>query len=232
MADPYLMALMRGEIKQEKKDQDEFDIAADQMLEKYVKTLEESKLDSLEARKLKLSKELKFAELEEPTISGLKYLMSHEADAAMVDQFLEAKHRLEELDLETFKDLDSWSDCISQEVLDAISNRGVEAYHQGEFEICLSLYALLTTFKQESGEYWLKLGISALKSADFNLALKSFDQALKKDPNLFEAHLFSAECYLNKGLVENAKQELEAVQTTQFDEVFSRFKEELGKSCI
>ena len=247
MSDPYLMAMMRGEFSGQKTKatvpKDKFDMAAEKYLEQYVETLDleiddgRNQLDTLEVKKarmcLQIMSELRFKELDSLVIKGLKYVVAEGAQfldqglyGAMLDQFTEMGEHLEDLDFDKPENFNDWSN-LTQDVLDGIVRIGIAAYGRGQYALCLSMFALLASVKSDNADYWLRLGIAAQKNEDYELALKAYTFAIKINPVLIEARLFSAECYLKKSLVQNAKEELveakELSKIVQLDETLSAF---------
>lgn len=242
MPDPYLMAAMQGGLshgaKSTAKTKNKFDVAAEKYVDMHVEALHfeeefaQDKLFSPQMRKAQLRAELlaalQFSELDKPLDNAFKLLFSeglqyidHEVYPAMIDQFKQMADRLEKLDPTQPEELHSWS-TLSDAVLNEIAKMALTKYDEENYTPCMALFVLLTVLYGDNFEYWYRLGIAAQKSEEINLALKAYTEALKIEPELVGARLFSVECYLKIGSKQAAEEELEKAKSLKalagFDE--------------
>lgn len=98
---------------------------------------------------------------------------------------------------------------VSNESVDAIVEIAVAKFDEEQFGACLALFTFLTVLTPESADYWFRAAIAAQHNQDDDLALKNYAIAAQLAPELAEAHIFAAQCYLNKGLSPEAAEEYE-----------------------
>lgn len=224
--DLYLQAMMTGQLN--KKDQ--FEESIEQEVDQYITSLsiehEPNLLMTPSMRKAKikaeLKEELKMVELAELNSNAFLLLrtdslpfLARVLHEEMLKEFDQAEQHMEKLDLSgevppILQSLLGFSD----ETMGAILAVAIGMYQAERYRDCLSLFTLLTTLVQDNFEYWFRLGIAAQKCEDLDLALKAYAIAICLNPDLMEARLFSAECYLAQGNRDDAAEEIQAAKAT------------------
>jgi hypothetical protein len=92
--------------------------------------------------------------------------------------------------------------------MQAILKVGLGKYNENDYQSSFAIFALLSSLDYANNEYWYRLGITANKIGEINLALQAFAYALFLKQNLLGARIFSAECYLKLNQIEDVKAEL------------------------
>lgn len=127
----------------------------------------------------------------------------------MIDQLSKIAFYLDQLDFsKPPKASLSSSLHISESTLQAIYKIGLAKYDEDKLDDSLSLFGLLASLDHENEEYLFRLGIVATKMESWDLALKAYTYALYLNPDLLGARIFSAECYVKLGRIEDAKEEI------------------------
>ncbi len=127
----------------------------------------------------------------------------------MVKQFSEAGDYIEKIDLtkpieEDYASLLHFDDSTMQSIFKIAQ----EKYNENKIEESFSIFALLSTLKPETFDYWYRMGIIAHQMQQYAFALKAFTNATYFYPDLLGSRIFSADCHLKLGQIENAKTEL------------------------
>jgi tetratricopeptide (TPR) repeat protein len=81
-------------------------------------------------------------------------------------------------------------------------------FEENSIDNVLALNALLTTLCPEIPEFWLYLGIAYQEKENFQKALRAYAYCHIIDVENIAAWVFSAECYINEMLLEDAECEL------------------------
>lgn len=231
MHDPYLHALFHGEIARKNKkitpqaqpEKNKFDQAIENHIDQYIDSLNlelkfhDNPLINPETKKAQLRDELKSSfvmpEFEKLLSEAFNVLLashynylSPEQCRQMEQEFLEMNQEIEKIDLNE-ADENNFQTLfkISDGVMDGILTMGIVKYQEQEYPCALAIFTLLTCFNPENEDYWYRLGISAQKSEDYQLALKAYDTVLETSPELLGALIFSAECHLRLNQKESAQ---------------------------
>lgn len=224
MVDLYLQAMMQGQIVNRKKNK--FDEAMSREIKHYVDSLPleedigESQLVSPRMKRIKLMEELKeeakMTELTEYIEKAFSFLRSdglHYLEPSALEKLTLALKNsaklLKDLDLsqEMPKD-DQMILGFSNETLAMIYQVATGAYRDERFESCLAVFVLLATLNPANPEYWFRTGIAAQKNELIDIALRAYAIASSLVPELIGARLFAAECYLAKGALKEAAEEV------------------------
>lgn len=238
MPDPYLEAMMKGEIitaggiaerhaVPQKKDR--FTDALEKKIEEHLDSLqlEEISVDALltpAVRKAKLKRELleanKFFETESYLTSALNILRTKwiqgdddETLKEMEERFSKIADILNTAEIETLSTESLYTVLgISDDLMSAILEMAIQYFASEEYDNSLAILILLTTLAQDNPNYWLRLGIAAQKTENYQLALKAYDITFELAPNAIGPLLFSVECYLGDGQPEKALEVIEEVK--------------------
>lgn len=227
--DPYIQAMLRDEYRSKKKEQtpkSQTEIDLENQIDSYVDGLEfEEEVSNLALLSPKLKKErikmtikeaLKFPELTGDLERAIKLLFSEgaaylsiEANQLLLSDFLKASDLLAESKSTDIVDINFQELAkISDESMKSILIIAIAKFSEEKYEDCLSLFSLLTVLSPAYSEYWIRLGIAAQKCLNFDLALGAYEAASELDPDLIEARLFAAECFISINRLEEAKKEV------------------------
>jgi tetratricopeptide (TPR) repeat protein len=232
----YIHALMHGEIDLKKKDpkkektapKTEAESELDRQIDAYVDALEldedpsHNALQNVKARKEAMKMEIKEA-AKLPALSqqaqtaitlllseGPAYL-SHEANETLQSDFSNASANLASPSEKSEESLQTLAK-ISDATMTSIIEVAIAKFTEARFEDSLSLFSLLTILNPAYSEYWLRMGVAAQKCDKIDLASRAYAAAIELDPNLIGARLFAAECFVNRGLMNEAKEQVEAAK--------------------
>jgi tetratricopeptide (TPR) repeat protein len=241
MPDPYLEAMLKGEITTSggipgkvavAKINDRFNVALEKKIEEHLNSPhpeEEIRVAALltpAVRKAKLKRELleanKFPELENYLTSAFNILrtkwvqgIDDEMLKEMEERFSKIADILNAAEIETLSTESLYAVLgISDAVMSAMLETAINSFADEEYGNSLSLLVLLTTLAQENPDYWLRLGIAAQKIEDYKLALRAYGITLEIAPNAVGPRLFSVECYLRDDQPEKALEAIEEVKKT------------------
>ncbi len=233
MSDPYLEAMMKGQLLSKKlvQEKDKFEIAIEQEINQYIaaQSLEndfiKNELNSPTMQKAKLIAEIKagidLSELEQHIEIAQNILLSEghqHLDETTAHEIIESissiPEVIEDADLSTFE-TDDFQHIfkISDKVMQGILEIGIKKYKIEDYASSISIFALLTTLAPGNSDYWFRLGIAAQKNENTSLALRAYDATIDIEPTLIGAHLFSVECHLQNEDLDKAKQSLQKAKT-------------------
>lgn len=236
MPDPYLEAMMHGEILNKKKNKppkggdipkDRFEIALDknirQMVDLIYADIEpiHGQLISPEMQRKKIEADLRESlgspELSQYLDTAFKTLLNEgkqylepENYETMIKEFSKAIEYLDQLDLEKLlsEPLDKVLD-IHTETIDSIFKIAIEKYKEEQYNASLALFVLLTILQNEDFDYWYRAGIAAQQCENYTFAIKGYNTAENLNPELIGAYLFATECYLKLDQKSEAKDKFE-----------------------
>lgn len=214
--------------KKKKSPKRQLDAEIDQEIDQYVDGLEfeensfqntiESPKTKKERMKIEIKEAVKLPELSQNLESAIKLLLSEgatylseEANATLLSDFSNASTFLTDMKLAGIGkgDMDLQELIkISDESMKSIVVIAIAKFAEEKYADCLSLFTLLTILNPAYSEYWIRLGLAAQKSGNFDLALRAYAATLMLDPNLIEARLFAAECHVERNDLDKAKTEL------------------------
>lgn len=220
MRDPYLEAMMRGEVAArgttpvpKKGEKNRFEIAIDKNIDQILNYFSfdgapgRIELNSPLMKRKKAEAELReafknsqldpFIETAVPTLidEGKQYLESA-VYQEMVADITDATERLDQLDLEeTPDDLNAILN-FSAETIAAIFKIALAKFEEERYFTSLALFVLLTLLQLEDYDYWYRTGIIAQLCQNYNLAIQAYRNATACYPKSIGARLFAAECYL------------------------------------
>jgi len=238
MVDPFLLDMMKREFNRVKKNDLEFsakkdlvksvnsrfDKAISQGIDEHLATLSfergENMLISPELKKARVREELKETlemkdlssqiemAFEEILQTATQDLSSDESSILMKD-FMHAALVLDHFDPQTpmektFQQILE----ISQLSIESIYKIALMRFDEEHYDKCLALFTLLTLLRPDIADYWFKSAIAAQYAKNEDMALYNYSIAKQIDPELAMAHIFSAECYLRKGMRSEAKGEV------------------------
>lgn len=259
MPDPYLDALMHGEISPNKKtsaispkEKSSLDLSIENHINKYIDSLNledeygRNPFTSPAMKRAQLREELKAAlkmpEFEKFISEAFKVLLTNhhyylepEICNQMEQEFLGIDEEIGNMDLdelpkENYQSLFK----ISDEVMDGILTIALAKYDEQDYESCLAIFSLLSGLNAENNEYWYRLGISAQKCENYPLALNAYTVALETTPDLLGALLFSCECNIRLNEKDAAKQYLikakEITSNQELDEMWTSLMSKLEKA--
>lgn len=236
MDDPhYLRAMMHGEIHGKKKQPEKknapksrLDEELDKEIDAYVDSIELEEdpkaLQSSKAKRESLRQEIKEAvklpelsKLLETAIGiifseGAKYLSPEENDK-LLSNFSQASTRFASMHLSdaTDKNLQELVE-ISDDSMNSMVTIAIAKFKEERFADCLALFSLLSILNPAYSEYWFRMGIAAQKCENYDLASKAYEAASQLDPKLIGSRLFAAECFVERGLTDQAKAEIAAAK--------------------
>lgn len=231
MYDPYLDALMHGEIIPSKKvaaipkqEKSKFDLSIENHINKYIDSLNleieygRNPLTSPAMKRAQLREELKAAlkmpEFEKFLSEAFNALLTNhhhylqpEICNQMGQEFHGIEEEIEKIDFneppdENYQTLFKISDAV----MDGILTIAKAKYNEQEYALSLAIFTLLTSLNAGNYDYWYRLGITAQKCENYPLALKAYDIALEMSPDLIGALLFSCECHIRLDQKDAAKQ--------------------------
>jgi len=97
---------------------------------------------------------------------------------------------------------------ISDSTLKSINKVGVAKYDEGNLEGSLSIFGLLATLDHDNENSLYRVGIAAAQLEKWDIALKAFTNAIKLSPEFLGARVFSAECHVRLGQINEAKEDI------------------------
>jgi tetratricopeptide (TPR) repeat protein len=225
---------MHGE-EVKKKAKSKWDLVIEDEIRAYIDSLHleiqvgAEKLRSPAMERARLVQEMK----EALTYNKLAMLIKEALDflQTSASQYLEKDAR-EELK----SNLDAIPEIIDQSTIESLENKNfqevlkisdmnmgsiykiaVAKFDEQQYDVCLALFALLSTLNPLNEGIWFRLGIAAQKKEDYDLALNCYKTATELNPQLVEPSLFSVECYLRKELVPEAKAVFEILKAKAKD---------------
>ncbi|MBA2368507.1 MAG: hypothetical protein H0V82_05725 [Candidatus Protochlamydia sp.] len=234
--DPYLNALMRGEQPYKKKPSTEeqapkskLEIEQAKEIDSFVNAFnfEEDHNQSLidpkhkrEKLKIAIKESMKMPELSKHIDravgilfkEGSRYLSS-EVNQNLIVDLAQASDQLENIGLEeaTSQNLQTLSK-MSDESINGIQEIALAKFKEERYADSVSLFSLLSILNPGFSEYWFRLGIAAQKDNDLDLASRAYASAQLLDPTHIGAKLFAAECFVLRGLLDQAKADLAAAE--------------------
>lgn len=219
--DPHLYETMHGIHKIPEKQpvtsklEENLNVSIDQFVEKMAleSQLEQHKLLNEQQRRVKIRLEiqeaLKMEELTEKIEVAMQILVGESENLLSKEahhQLLEELINLSKINSEDIKI------SMSDSALDSILEIAIVKFSQNQYDDCLALLSLLTIVSPGIGDYWLRLGISAQKLGQYDLALRAYEAADELDPELIEAKLLSIECCIQLKFFSQAERKLEQVK--------------------
>lgn len=228
MADPFLASLIHGEEVKSKVSEtvpleDKNNRFAEEMRKEIAQQVKEIPIENDPSNQL-LSVELKRARLEAEMLEALemkdvnqqgeiavailaqegkRYLAAGELENLKA-QFLQASHHLAEDDINQLIDEDQIASGFNAEALAAIEKVAVAKFDEEQYSGSLALFVFLTLLDPGNANYWLRAGIASQRNGNETAALQYFVAATEIDPEMCEAHVFAADCYLNQKRNEDA----------------------------
>ncbi|MBA3238343.1 MAG: hypothetical protein H0T62_08385 [Parachlamydiaceae bacterium] len=209
---------------------DKFENAEDKLLDDFIDKF--SLLEASQINKL-IPESIKKAKIKEDLKSSIKCLdfdinlgpafeilfkdrhlhIEEDKYEEMVIQLLNIADYIEQIDFskpieESFYSLFH----ISPSTMQSMFQIGIAKYNEEEFESSLSIFYLISSLDQTNADYWYRLGIIAIQIEKLNLALQGFAYAIFYNRDLMGARIFSAQCYLKLGEIEDAKAELTEIK--------------------
>jgi tetratricopeptide (TPR) repeat protein len=137
---------------------------------------------------------------------GRKYLSQDEYEAVK-ENFKEAKSSLEKVDPKALVEMNVDQILgLTEHTIESIFKIGSAKCQEGDYPIALSLFVVLTVLQPSDFDLWHRTAIIAQGVEDFDLALRAYTEATRLNKGLIEAYIFSVECYLMKGLQQDAKE--------------------------
>lgn len=171
-------------------------------------SVEKHKNDFLKAVEMKEHRELMFKASQIVYEEG-KSLLSEEEWEALSKDLNQAARRLAEIDEDIDLDESLYSVLgFSHNGIRAIQKLMQIKYKEKNFNDVLALNALLTTLCPEIPEFWLYLGIAYQEMENYQRALMAYAYCHIIDVENIPAWVFSAECYINEMLLDDAEVEL------------------------
>lgn len=233
----YLYALIHGELASKKKpdeknedEKNQLEIEVDKEIDTYVdnfvfnETPEQKALQNLKLRRESLRQELKegvklseFSEMVEKAIDILSDEQTNQLSKEGNEQLSAALSRASS-NLATIKSIEIGNATlqsiteISQDTMSLIAQAALAKFAQQMFGDSEALFSFLSILNPEYSEYWLRLGISAQKNENLDLASRAYTAASALDPDNIGARLFGADCLMERHLLEESKIELEAAK--------------------
>lgn len=228
MYDPYLDAIMHGEIFSEKKP-----LPLNRYELEYQKTIknnllvDESNENLLIPQHLRLKKNetkvrelLELEELNQHLEKALQ-ILSEEAERylglnaykAVQENLLQALKILDTIPLENFQ-LESLGAALKilPETTEAIFKIALAKFDEKSFSAALSLMVLLVVFHPEDFDFWYRSGIISQLLGNDDYALKAYATAISLNKNLIGARIYASECYLKLKQNQEAIAEFEEAQ--------------------
>lgn len=223
MVDLYLQSLMHGEFVKKappkKKEADRFTQAIEKDIDRYLDTQSfyGSQLLSPELKRAKMKSEMmdaiEHSELNQQITlafnilknDGLK-ILDKEAYESMEENLKSAAYTIDTLDLnkETQKSLNEVLGFNSL-TMDACVTIANAKFKEGLFDEALAICVLLSTLAPENSVFWYRTGIAAQNAKKNDFAIQAYEAAVELDPALYEAWIFSVQCYLSQGLHNEAR---------------------------
>lgn len=224
MIDPSLFDMMHGVTSKKKKkiDKNSEDPVIEETIQREVDRLmaeEDPTANQLlpkEAKRAKIEQEVRaFADHTEfgKYIASAYSIFETEVteDQTLQKSLSELKKKLNQLDLK-----EELSDeklqailALPEEVQNSILKIGITKFTEEKFEESLAVFTFLTAVADEEPDYWYRLGLVAQKAGHLDLAINALKTVSDLAPDFIGAHLYEAECYLNNGMINEAKLELD-----------------------
>lgn len=149
---------------------------------------------------------------------GTRYL-EKEAYFALVEGLNQLSEKINQLNLENLSDDDIYG---SFEVLLSSSYEilkiGTSKFDEGLVRDSLAIFSFLTLVQSKEPDFWYRMGLVAQKDNNIELALKAFGIAQELNPQLIGPHIYAAECLFNKGLNEEALEEVKLAKSHKTNE--------------
>lgn len=143
------------------------------------------------------------------TLAQAKNEFEKETFAAMVREFNEAFSILNAIEIPQLQQSNFKTHMhISDATMDGISDFALKKFEEGKLAESLALYSLLTALHPENDFYWYRFALLSHQSANLDQALLAYAVTSFLNPLLLGARVFSAECYLEKGMRDDALEEL------------------------
>jgi tetratricopeptide (TPR) repeat protein len=242
MSDPYLQALMTGQLKTVK---DKFTVALEKKIDRYLDTVDFSgEDDKLKSPSMKRS--CYKAELLDTAKKNDPY--EYVSDALGIIKNEGIKYLQEDVLSNLFKELDAIGDrmaginvenlsdeefsllcTVSEDSLKALSEMAIAKFEEQDYSKCLSLSIFLTCLDDNNADYWMRAGIVAQEMQNFPMALNGYTQALDLEEDNIRARLFAAECCLASGLIAEAQAHcLEAENFARANDIDDEIREFLA----
>jgi len=116
---------------------------------------------------------------------------------------------------------------VSDRVLDIINSEAISKFIENKFYDSLSLYVLLTILNPGNSEYWYRAGLMARKCENSNLELQMYREAIEISPLSIGPRIFSIFYYINMNSLEEARSEVEKVDTLIQTSIIEEYEQEL-----
>lgn len=251
--DPYLKALMEGQLNKKpvkpNKDADKFDLAAENEIEKYLKTVnfdenpQNLQLVTPAMKRAKLKEELKdkahlnelrsyFATALQTIQNESKQILSSEENERLLTDLNSIVEKLNQIQLETSPDdqIDTLL-SISDLSCNALIKLGATKYAENNLSSSLAIFVLLASFYPYDAEYWFRIGMIAQEMENFDLAFRAYENASNCDPDFIGPSLFAAQCHLTQKNIDKAREKyLEAKQIAERIEIPEEWKDVLNRT--
>lgn len=215
------MSNLKKQIDDNKEKKSRFDLETEKSIDAYIATLDFDKDDpqnqfttpelKREKMKTELQEQAKLSELSAFIETAFEILTSQEEKYLEAEQFEimyadfdKGNDALEETKLNSphanFQAILHFSDST----IDSIFKIAVAKFIESQLSDSLSLFVLLATLVPENPDYWLRAGILAHRSENFELATRLYSTTTALDPTLVNPLLFSIDCYLKRGMKPDA----------------------------
>lgn len=189
------------------------DIYLLQQLSRPLKTKFETAYEKHMSEHTELKELVDSYELDQHISIAVKFLMT---DQRLLPTFKKMNEKLAKVDPDqNFSEELAQFFQLDEGLLDEIYEIGINKFKEEDYAVSLGCFVLLSSLDSLNEDYWYNEGIVAQKCGNYALALKAYSSALALDPNLIGALLFSAQCYLEKGLLEKASEALESAQNLE-----------------
>lgn len=226
MDDPFLEAMLKGNAPKIKK-ADKYEMALERHIKLYFDALppDDEPLNPLLSPQLQRKK--KELELKESLTNldinnhlkeavqvvlhdGKRHLDAETYDVVKGD-FTTASRILAERDPENVSTDDfSVTLQISDLTIDSIFTIAIAKFEEENYAACLSLFLFLTVLQPSEFDFWYRAGIAAQHCENWELAINAYAMAFDLNQELVEARLFSVQCYIKLGLLDEAEAECAA----------------------
>ncbi len=255
----YLDALMHGELLPNKKSanansirktklendlEKEIDAYVDDF--KFEENSDQKTLLDPKAKRERMRREIKEAiklpELSEQIEKAIGLLtsegsqkLSQEANQKLISELSAASSHLSNLGLQeagnqTLQSLTK----ISDESMNSVAEIAMGKFEEALYGDSQALFSFLSILNPGYSEYWLRLGITAQKSGNSDLASRAYAATLALEPDNLGARLFGAECFIQRGLQDEAKVEVAAakniIENTETDKMWKDLLADLESS--
>lgn len=244
MVDIYLMQQLTRSLK------NKFDLAYENHVNNYANSVDTasdateiaSSADKKSVLKGQIKESVDSYEWDEHIAKALQFLikdgekyLSKERFLQLLTCFKEMNEKIAAIDL----DQDLPEDMVDffhleEDLLVEIYEIGVKKFKEEDYSTSLSCFVLLSSLDSTNVEYWYSEGIVAQKCSKYSLALKAYSKVLELDQESIGALLFSAQCFLEQGLMENAREVMELVEPMEnqegWEEVIAQIQIQLSSS--